>query len=487
MKTDTTRQMQKLLVMTLTVASTAIARDMMPSDQSISDQSWSRILANTRNLPAACDSQELGTARRARAEAALHLGQWSVAEDSLQPCASRLPTDEPLLRTALKTARLQGNAAQIQDYGQLYITLQPTSPAGYLAVARAWQLQGQPTRALPVLDDGLLRQQHHSLYAEKAALLLAMADPVSAQYAIDQAIRLAPAIPDYRALRAQVALRRHQPLLALTLLNDVFRQVPVAPAEWHLWRAEAEARLDRWEASGQDAYTALLLSPSVESYVLICRSALAMRDWAALTQYAENALRNGFDDVRLRRYLAQAQEEQGQGDKARQTWLALLEKFPDDRAARLQLARLASTRGDWSAASEQLDTLISQQADGESLALSAYVHLRQGHTGQARDNALNAMTLSPKEVMAMLVLADVALGSDNALLANDYCQQAKHLLPSQPLVLATCARVHARLQQLDLARAELALAEQLAPADAEVLRASQLIKAATPAAQGVQP
>lgn len=478
---------KRLILLLLSATTITAAAEPAPYGRLLREQAWNEVLATTATLPPACDSDELALARRARAEAALHLGQWARASESLAPCTTRLASDAGLLGTALKVSRLGGDTARMQDYGRRYSQLRPGEAAGYLAMARAWQQQKQPARALEAINDGLARVDSHLLHAEKAALLLAAGDAAAAARAADQALKQQAGEPDYLVLRGRSALLQNDAARAWAAFDQALRSVALAPADWHLWRAEAAAQLGQWEAVSQDAYAALLLSPSRASYLLICQSALALQDWAALAQYAENAHANGFADARLRRYLVQAQEGLGQFDVARRGWQALLQENPEDRQARLQVARLAVTARDWQLTVDTLAPLTDQYSDGEAMALAAYARLRQGDLVAASDSAQNALALAPREAMAMLVLADVALQGGRLDEASARCDGAKRLLPGQPLVLATCARVHAGQQLPELARAELAVAEQLAPDDPEVMRARRSLEPAGASRSGGTP
>ncbi|MFP5383190.1 MAG: tetratricopeptide repeat protein [Gammaproteobacteria bacterium] len=411
---------------------------------------WPEILADARSRPGSCGDDAQAAALHAHAEAAVHLGLWDEAAAALDTCRSRLDTDAALLHTALKLAVMTGDQARMRDRGQRLVALQPDNISGHLVVAETH------------LGDGTC---------------------TAARTHTERILQLAPGHPAALALRGACQLGERQSRAAYDSLNEAIGRVRIAPAAWHLWRAEASAQMGLWETSSRDAYVALLLEPSADAYAMIGQSALALRDWPALQQYASHALASGLDDPRLRRQLATAQEELGNPQEANATWQALLAAYPEDRQARLQLARLATTEEDWPSAVRLLAPLADTYQDGEALALTAFALFRQGKTDAARDHAANALALSPREAMAMLVLADIALLENDAGAALGYCQRARQLLPRQPLVLTTCARVNAALRNLDVARAELAIAEQLAPNDAEVRRARDAIGHAAGGAQ----
>lgn len=408
----------------------------------VSAGNWPEILADARSRPATCGDAAQAAALHARAEAAMHLGLWEEAAAALDTCQSRLDTDATLLRTALKLAVMTGDQARMRERGQRLLALQPDNISGHLVIAETH------------LGDGTC---------------------AAAKTHIERILQLAPGHATALALRGACQLNERQSRAAYDSLNEAIGRVRLAPAVWHLWRAEASAQMGLWETSSRDAYVALLLEPSADAYAMIGQSALALQDWSALQQYASHALANGIDDPRLRRQLATAQEELGNPHEAVVTWRALLAAHPEDRQARLQLARLATTEEDWPLTVRLLAPLADTYQDGEALALTAFALLRQGKTEAARDHAANALVLSNREAMAMLVLADIALLEGDASSALGHCRRARQLLPRQPLVLTTCARANAALNNLDVARAELAIAEQLAPNDAEVRRARDAI------------
>lgn len=201
----------------------------------------------------------------------------------------------------------------------------------------------------------------------KAAALLANA--LLAQHRFTEAYQVAaeldsldPGLPEYRALRGEMALELGRYAEADSLFQLVVRQESRAPS--------VTARLSRWhELSGRPENAERLLENALRSAKTAANAFPEDGAWFHL-RLADFAMRRGDDDAAAT-HLAEG-----------------LRAAPDDQRLRDARGRLALQERDWSAAIAVAEQSIARTPEPDMFALVSDAYAGAGDTTRAQESAL---------------------------------------------------------------------------------------------------
>ncbi|HSN33528.1 MAG TPA: tetratricopeptide repeat protein, partial [Ideonella sp.] len=397
------------------------------------------------------------------AEAAAHRDDRALEayRRALADNANHIATiiDRALLQVERGIDREAARGALEGVVGKLVLDSSPGQLArAFLGLAELELSKGDITAARRDLAQAAAkRREGDALLSEELAQAFAdayMLDEAEreAKRAISAAGRLTP-----RLVLAEVALKRAQPLKALSVIEEAGTARPEAL----VMRAQASLMLGRKESARLDAEAALRLQPDMAA----AKVALAKVDIAdghpdkaqkALTtleratqkspDVAEalgelflaervpdrarwwliEALKRDPLDVEARLQLARLDHEVGNFDAARQDLKTLLDTNAAYAPARRELALLALDAGDPVAARDELDALLAsdENVDLETLMNSARAHLLLGDGQGAEERVLRAQKLPQAPTVAEELLDLHA----RALLVEHHAAEAAAML-----------------------------------------------------------
>lgn len=206
----------------------------------------------------------------------------------------------------------------------------------------------------------------------------------------------------------------------------------------YIARAEVMARDGRWEDAAKDAYTAIVLGArEPRPYLTACQASVALGDFDALAEYAEGGIVTAPDIVDFHRFSGRAYREKGDLAGAMAAYDRAANIAPEDAAALLGRALTAILLRRWEQAEADCSAVLNNRISGTAYSLRGLARMRMGALERACEDSTNALTLEPKDVMALLTRADINLLRNRGRDALADSRKALRIDPSQPWAYIT--------------------------------------------------
>ena len=408
-----------------------------PDHQSVRGQSIlalvSAALADARAAVGALDAAARLPVRSAEeaawlSKAALRLGHWALAADSLRqaPAASSQQARAGLRQQAARTRLLTRAAGWL---------LEAVDAHQHAAAATA-----QTASALEELAGALLPSSGATVQDSEVKALEALADMLAATFEGNPeraaAMGAAASVPETGLAMAVFALRGGQPQRVLEMLEA--GRLPAARSGWiSLAAALAFSQIGK-RAEARAALELALVDPATRAPA----EALSARCWLV----------------------------DGQAEQAIAALNSAVAAWPDEAAWHAQLASLYLQSGEVTAAIPHLQQASEAQPDDAETALALARALRDGgHLAEAKQAFHRAISLLPELAPVWKEAGRVALEVGDAPQAEAWFERACSLSPSDPQGWIGAARAALACGNTRQAyeRAESAL--RLAPDDPDVL------------------
>lgn len=221
-------------------------------------------------------------------------------------------------------------------------------------------------------------------------------------------------------------------------LTRAIKLKPESPAPY-IARAEVLARGGLWEAAAKDAYTAIVLgSRDARPYLTACRASVALGDWDALSEYAAGGIRTVPENPDFYHFAGRAYREKSDLDRALAAYSQAVKLAPGDAGLLLERALTAIMLRRYPQAADDCTASLAIRTSSLAYALRGLACLKTGSLDGALEESTNALTLNPKEIMALLVRANVYLSQNNVREAVSESRKALMLDPAQPWAYVTC-------------------------------------------------
>ena len=203
-------------------------------------------------------------------------------------------------------------------------------------------------------------------------------------------------------------------------------------------RAEVMARSGNWETAARDAYTAIVLgSRKPGPYLTACQASIALGDFEALAEYAESGIRTAPELPDFHRFAGRAYRENGDLTKALGAYDQALKIVPGDAGTLLGRALTAILLRRYDKAEADCSAVLNTVTSGTAYALRGFARMKTGSLERALEDSTNALTLEPKEVMALLTRANIQLLRNRGSDALRDSRKALKIDPAQPWAYIT--------------------------------------------------
>ena len=203
-------------------------------------------------------------------------------------------------------------------------------------------------------------------------------------------------------------------------------------------RAEVLARAGQWDFAARDAYTAIALGArEISPFRTACQASVALGDFEALAEYAAGGIGIAPDNPDFHRFSGRAFREKGELMNALAAYDQALQAAPGDAVVLLERAMTGILLHRYEQAIADCTASLAAKFSSTAYALRAFAHLKAGALEIALEDSTNALTLDPKEVMALLVRANVSLAKGMITDALGDSRKALRLDPGQPWAYVT--------------------------------------------------
>ncbi|HHO76002.1 MAG TPA: tetratricopeptide repeat protein, partial [Deltaproteobacteria bacterium] len=223
-------------------------------------------------------------------------------------------------------------------------------------------------------------------------------------------------------------------------VGDFTRAISLKPEATSPYTARAEvmARSGNWEAAARDAYTAIILgSRKPGPYLTACQASIALGDFEALAEYAENGIRTAPELPDFHRFAGRAYRENGDLTNALAAYDQALKIAPGDAATLLDRALTAIMLRLYDRAEQDCSAVLKNVTSGPAYALRGFTRMKMGSLDRAMEDSTNALTLEPREVMALLTRANIHLLRNRVSDALADSRKALRIDPAQPWAYIT--------------------------------------------------
>ncbi len=349
--------------------------------------------------------------------------------------------------------------------------LQPGDLEADLGLARALQAQGAHRKALELLSDLIRRRPEAAeAYGLQAGSYIAINDLDAAAQAVGKALELAPSDEKAIAVAADVELRRgfldraEKYYRSLVDRNSANLEGRVGLArilrrKGNLPEAELQLRTLLQESPDAMAVTEELVE------VLLAGN----RPLEALALCAEAAAAHP-NRVRLRERQLSILALLGRDDEVYSTAQKLLSDHPGNVVAHIQLAAMFLRKNLPTLAQEHCAKALAQQPGMEAAyRLETTALLQRGDLEQARDRLERLLAVMPRDLEAMVKMADYHRRKGARDRAVEVLKQAVAAHPGSPLARAHLAQMLFAHGEARGALAEFREALRLSPDDPKAL------------------
>ena len=328
-----------------------------------------------------------------------------------------------------------------------------SDPGKVLADARA-SIERRDTRTAEIqLKDLLQRDQANG----EARLLLAQVHEANGDLpSAEKELR--------RALEAGVARDRAVPALLEALLRtgqaqkaiDEAAALPVESAEARAQVSttlgRAHASLGKFDEARRAFEQALAVKPDQVGAKAGLISLLARTDRAQAVAQTAELLKQAPEAPEALELAADVELAAGRMEPARDLLGRLLQRVPNDIAARAKMAAALIDLKQYDAAKAQLDELGRRAPSAPGyLQLLGTLELRRGNLAAARDAAQNALRVGPEYLPAVALAANVALADNTPAQAERHARTLVDQAPDWPLGYRLLAAAYLRMNAPDRA------------------------------------
>ena len=222
--------------------------------------------------------------------------------------------------------------------------------------------------------------------------------------------------------------------------EDLTRAIKLKPEATapYIVRAEVLARGGKWDASARDAYTAIALgSREARPYLTACQASVALGDFDALAEYADGGIRIAPGNLDFHRFAGRAYREKGELANALAAYDKAVNIAPQDAALLLERALTNIMLRRYEQAVDDCTASLAAKTSSTAYALRGFARLKAGSLDRALEDSTNALTLEPKEVMALLTRANINLLRGKTRDAVNDSRKALKLNPGQSWAYVT--------------------------------------------------
>jgi len=371
----------------------------------------------------------------------------------------------------------RGNPRQAAGYYLAAVDADGTYVPARASMGKMYVFGGAPQKALEVLAPALAKEPNNPdvLAGEAAAHHMLKKDDPSVLADADRAIQLAPANENAVAVRAALFAENHDYPGAIAVADNAVRKSPDSSDLRELLANLYLANGQRKEAEEQMLKIIELrpreLTPRFQLAAHLRRVHELDRAQRVLED-AEKASRTWKDDSKVDQaklalvdFLA-AERSRAQGEKLLRSFIA---ERPDNYELRFGLGALLIRNG----ATDEGIAVFQEVIDRDHLGVHglsardriAAIRFQQGQSAQARTLVDEVLKSNPRDDDALILRANLELGSADATSAIADFRAVLHDRPQSPVLQRSLAKAYLLKGQSGLAQEALHTAIQQAPAD----------------------